>query len=159
MAKQLSAAEACRISRVFKKITVCTALAGGLMVLLAGLIPIKSHPSLIDEKGNGRRIEPIPQGQPELLSLMRQMAGRRLIKPAQIKAAVKDSGVAGRLAKKLKLQGIVQMGGKPIAYVKVEKQGVKSVRRGDKLLEFLVEKIEPDQVILNLDGVQIKLQN
>lgn len=159
MAKQLSTAEAYRISRVFKRITVGTLLIGVLLVLLAGLIPIKSHPSLIDEGRNNRRNESIPHGQPELSPLMHQMAGRRLIKPAQIKAAIKDTGVAGRLAKKLKLQGIVQMGGKAVAYVKVEKQGVKSVRQGDKLLEFLVEKIEPGRVILDLDGIQIQLQN
>ena len=159
MAKQLSAVEAYRISKVFKRIAIGALLVAVLLVLLAGLIPIKSHPSSIDGEGINRKNQSIPHDQPELSPLMHQMAGRYLIKPAQIKAAVKDTGIADRLAKKLKLQGIVQMGGKSVAYVQVEKQGVKSVKEGDKLLEFLVEKIGADQVTLNLDGVQIKLQN
>jgi hypothetical protein len=87
------------------------------------------------------------------------MAAAFLIKPSQVQAAVKDDGTAGRLAKQLKLQGIVQIGDELVAYVQVEKAGVKTVRKGQTLLDFLVEDIEAGKIKLSWQGVIVFLEH
>ncbi len=89
--------------------------------------------------------------------LLREMAGRRLIRPSQARAAVKDDGTAERLARKLKLQGVVESEGQYIAYIGIEKAGVRTVRQGEQVLNFSVDKVEPGRVMLSLEGVQIAL--
>ncbi len=90
-------------------------------------------------------------------ALLEQIIERRLIKPAEIVAAVKDDGKAARLLKAIKLQGVVQMGTGYVAYVQIDKQGVKTVKSGDSLLSFSVEKVEPGKVTLTLEGVRVVL--
>ncbi len=90
-------------------------------------------------------------------SLLLKMAGRRLIRPAQIQAAVKDTGAAQRLLSKLKLQGVVQMGGDHVAYIQVADRGVQTVRVGSSVLDFMVEAVESGRVKLSLDGVEVEL--
>ncbi len=90
--------------------------------------------------------------------LLRKIAGRRIIRAAQDVPTVMDPGLAGRLLKKLALEGVVSVGGKTRAYVRVEGgSGARCVTEGQKLLEFVVEKINPDEVVLSLDGVIVKL--
>lgn len=91
-------------------------------------------------------------------SLLTKVAGSRLIRPAQVQAAVKDTGAAQRLLERLKLQSVVNMNGEPVAYVRVNKNGVQSVRAGGRLLDFLVESVKPGEVKLSLDGVVVTLR-
>lgn len=96
---------------------------------------------------------------PKMEELLRKVSDRRLIRPAQIQAAVKDNGVAEKMAKNLKLRGVVQLGKDMVAYVEVGKFGVKSVHSGEKVLEFVVEDIQPGLVTLSLNGVNVVLRN
>ncbi len=91
--------------------------------------------------------------------LFKKMAGRRLMRPSQIQAAVKDDGRAEKLLKALKLQGVVQLGTDYVAYVQIDKQGVRAIRSGETILGFSVENIEPGKVTLLLEGVQIFLSH
>lgn len=105
----------------------------------------------------GRSVSPLPSTRPNLRPLLARVAGTPLIRPAQAVSAVKDDGTAARLVKRLKLQGITQLNGEMVAYVQVEKEGSKTVRRGDALLEFVVESVEEGRVTLSLRGVQVVL--
>jgi hypothetical protein len=127
-------------------------------VLLIGslVIPIQvSHNEW--EKVPVKKISPLVETRQDLQQLLVKMAGWRLIKPAQVQAAVKNTGLAQTLAKKLKLQGVIQVGSTLTAYIQVEKQGTQTVKQGDKLLDFLVQKIDPGVVTLSLEGVEVTL--
>lgn len=102
-------------------------------------------------------IQPLPKDAQDIQGLLGRVAGACPIRPAQTVAAVKDDGAAARLLKKLKLQGVVQMGDAMVAYVQVEKEGVQTVRKGQTLLQFMVEDIEPGKVTLSLQGVVVVL--
>ena len=141
--------------RIVGLVCVLGALGG---VALAALSPITGGPEASVE-GRRNALQPLPEAKAPIQPLLVKMAGRRLIRASQGQAAVKDSGLAARLAKKLKLQGIVQMRGSLVAYIHVEKQGVKSVRAGDKILDFLVERMEGDRVTLSLEGVHVVLKH
>ena len=104
------------------------------------------------------RVSKMPDTSVELKDLLWKMAGNYLIRPAQVTAAVKDSGAAASLAKKLKLEGIVEMGGELCAYIRINKSSRKVVVN-DTILEFVVAKIEPGKVTLDLDGVRVKLEH
>lgn len=95
--------------------------------------------------------------QQDLRPLLVKMAGVRLIRPAQIQAAVKDTGTAKALLAKLKLQGVVRMGDDFVAYIQVEGQSSQSVREGGSVLDFVVQGVEPGKVTLALQGVQVEL--
>ena len=129
----------------------------GLTGLLATtLAPIQDADSA--QTGQGIAGHPVvPSGGRNIESLMASIAERPLIRAPQVQAAVKDSGAAARLAKMLKFQGVVNMGGESVAYINVDKSGVKSVRKGQKILEFVVERIESGGVVLSLDGVEVNL--
>ena len=92
-----------------------------------------------------------------LRPLLIKLATSELLRPAQLQAAVKDDGTAQQLLKSLKLQGIIEMEQKNVAYIQVEKQGVKTVRVGETISEFTVEKIEPNRVTLSYRGVIVIL--
>ncbi len=143
------------VDRFMIAAVVLLALSAVLMVLSA-VIPIGADVEA-SSVASVRQLQPLPKIRANLEPLVAKMAGRHLIKPSQVQAAVKDTGIAQRLAKKLKLQGVVQVGTDLIAYVSVEKQGTKTVRQGEKLLDFVVQKIEPGKVTLSLQGVQVVL--
>ncbi len=106
----------------------------------------------------GATLGPLSSREPRSLDLiLGKITERRLIRASQLQAAVKDSGVAKQLAKKLKLQGVVQMGDYLVAYIQVDRGVVKSVRKNEKVLDMIVEQIEPDRVTLSLDGVEVVL--
>ena len=90
-------------------------------------------------------------------TLLVMMAGRPLIRPPQIRAAVKDTGAAARLLKKLKLHGVIRMENELIAYIQISQERVKALRKGEKVLEFVVQTIEPGKVTLSLEGVEVTL--
>jgi hypothetical protein len=106
-----------------------------------------------------RSLAPVPDERVDVQAVLAKVAGRTLVRPAQVQAAVKSDGTAEQLLKLLKLQGVIDVGGKPTAYIAVEKQGVKTVRPGDKILDFTVDKIEPGKVVLSLQGVVVTLGN
>ncbi len=157
MAKRLSASDAKKISEKLRLFGIIVVILSVLLVLAGSMYPINTDTQPPSRRKAGD-FEPLSEVRADLVSLFGKMVGRRLIKPSQIKAAVKNTGAAARLLKKLKLQGIVQMGGSSVAYIKVEKKGVKSIRQGDKLLEFVVTKVKSNHVVLELDGVEVKLR-
>ena len=89
-----------------------------------------------------------------------KITARLIIKAAQAQAAVRDTGLAKKLAKNLKLQGVVNMSDELTAYIRntKEKRTV-SVHEGEKVLDFIVKKIEQGSVTLVLDGVEVSLSH
>lgn len=135
--------------------------AGGLILAVLCLAAAFFWPLDISDDGAGAG-QPVtscrlPEVNADVSQLVGRLAGVRIIRPAQLRAAVKDSGMAARLAKQLKLQGVVDMRGKLMAYIAVEKQGVATVAEGDQVLDFLIERIEPGRVTLVLEGVSVEL--
>lgn len=90
--------------------------------------------------------------------LATRLAGATFIRPAQIKAAVRDSGAAQKLLKRLKLQGIVEAGEGRIAYIAIEGMGVQTVRSGEQVLDFTIQDIKANSIVLTLEGVQVELR-
>jgi len=91
-------------------------------------------------------------------TLIAKTAGMRLIRPSSALAAVKDNGIAKKLLARMKLQGVTELGGAPIAYINIEKMGTQTVKVGDSVLDFQVQAIAQGQVTLNLDGVVVELR-
>lgn len=140
----------------FLLIALLILVAGIGLVILAGLIPVSGDPSA-KEIAINRSFEFQAGSSPSLPPLLAQLVSRKLIQPAQVKAAVKDSGAAEKILQKLKLQGVVQLGNEAIAYIQVEKQGTVKVRRQEKILGLEVIRIEPGRVTLSLEGVEVVL--
>jgi hypothetical protein len=91
-------------------------------------------------------------------ALASNVGGRRLVRPSQAIAAVKDNGAAAKLLTHLKLVGTTTEGEKTLAYIMVDKSDMRTVRVGDPILEFRVEEIGADGVHLILDGVAVVLK-
>ena len=106
-----------------------------------------------------KRFVPSPATPRDVDALLVKMAGRVLIRPAQVKAAVKDTGAAARLVKQLKLRGVVEMPDGLVAYIELASEGVRDVRKGDRVLVFEVKDLQPGAVTLTLDGVEVQLKN
>lgn len=129
-----------------------------VLVITSVSIPVKTNngAEVVDLTG---QYEPLMDSQTYVEPLLLKMAGRRLIRPSQVKAAVKDTGAAAQLLKKLTLQGVVQIGSDQVAYIRVEKKGTRNVKCGEKVLEFVVQKIEPGKITLSLEGVEVMLKH
>ena len=130
---------------------------GVIALVAAVVVPISGEAASLRERSRQLK-SPLSESQ-DVQPLLLKMAGVRLIKPSQVQAAVKDSGAAQRLAKKLKLQGVVQMPNGLVAYIKVDNEGVKSVREGGKVLDFVVDRIEPGKVTVSLQAVVVTLEH
>jgi hypothetical protein len=137
---------------------VAMVVFAGVLLVCAMVMPIKPNKYTIAEKITGHLELPteIPTN---IQSLLVKIASRRLIMPSQVKAAVKDTGVARKLLEKLKLRGVVQIGADQVAYIRVEKKTTRKVREGEKLLSFVVKKIESGKVVLSLEGVEVVLRH
>ncbi|MCY2926466.1 MAG: hypothetical protein NT031_13700 [Planctomycetota bacterium] len=129
-----------RLARRFLWASLVILAAAVTAVVLAALLPVveasqASRPAV--------RLDPkIPAiTAASLEALLERVATRELIRPAQHRAAVKDSGVAAQMAKALKLQ----------------KEGTVSVKKGQTVLKFLVKEIQSDRVTLSLEGVEVVL--
>ena len=151
-----------RFTPQLRNARLCLWGASGLLLASCGLLALAAWPAAAADPtastpAAGRQLAPMPTTQPHLQPLLVKIAGRTLIRPAQVQAAVQADGTAERLLKMLKLQGVVQIGETTVAYVHVEKEGVKTVRQGDTILDFTVEKVEPNKVMLNLQGVVVTL--
>lgn len=139
---------------------VCCGLA--VVAVIASLvIPVDSQEELAAQHSRQEvpqiQLSGVPGAGADYDGLMVKVAGSRLIRPAQVQAAVKDTGAAQRLLERLKLQSVVSMGGQPVAYLRVNKEGVQSVRAGGRVLDFIVESVKPGEVKLSLDGVVVTL--
>jgi hypothetical protein len=134
------------------------ALGGVALVVLAATGPInpRRQAGAIAIPG---RIEPISTSRADVEPLLARLAGTILIRPAQVQAAVKSDGTAERLLKKLKLQGDVQVGSEMVAYIQVDDgtKAVRSIRKGQTVLDFAVENVEAGKVTLSLQGVVVVL--
>ncbi len=144
-----------------KRMMVCGSLllALSLVMLLVAL----AYPIEFDTQGRNttrrRQVTLLTAPKRQTGLLLKKMAGRRLMRPSQIQAAIKDDGRAERLLKALKLQGVVQMGDDYVAYVQIDKRGVRAIRRGEAILGFSVQNVEPGKVTLSLEGVQAVLSH
>ena len=146
------------LGRIAKGGIVAAGLSG-LLALGAILVPIEAEKSRgANLRASERDFQIDGSGQsPELRSVAAKIATMELMRPARIQAAVKDDGTAQRLAKLLKLQGVVLMGDEFVAYIQVDKEGLQTVRERQTVSEFVVEKIEPGRVTLSLQGVTVVL--
>jgi hypothetical protein len=127
-----------------------------VLVILSVLMSI---PIEVEAEGSEivRQFTMLQTEKPSIQSLQTKIVNRNLIKPSQAKAAVKNSGAAEQLLKKLKLQGVVQLGSQKVAYIQVEKQGTQKVQAGGKLLGFDVKEVDTGKVVLSLEGVEVEL--
>lgn len=133
----------------------------GLAVVLLGAALVMPVTSSADQATPSRARAFVPLGPPQsemddAIKIL-QARPRALIRPAQVQAAVKDTGAAAQLAKRLKLQGVVALNGEYVAYVDVQEQGVKAVRVGEPLLDFVIKDVTPGKVTLSLEGVEVVL--
>jgi hypothetical protein len=142
----------------FRRVSMGLLILAVVSLVASLAMPIQPSPGEWDRLSNAK-IAALPDGKQNLQPLLAKMAGWRLIKPAQVQAAVKDTGLAQTLLKRLKLQGVVQMGSTLTAYIQVEKQGTQTVKQGGKILDFIVQKVEPGGVTLSLEGVEVTLSH
>ncbi len=106
-----------------------------------------------------RSLVSLPEDASDPQVVLAVMAGRRLIKSPEVQAAVKDRGAAKKMLEELDLHGVVHVKGELTAYIRVQGGDVKSVRVGDTIQEFRVEKILPGRVVLTFEGVVVELQH
>ncbi len=147
-----------RITDRFVLVSIVLLLLSFIAVVTAAVFPIDTD---VKTRATSEAAEffPLVASEQNMNSLLLKMAGKPLIRPPQIKAAVKDVGTATQLLKKLKLQGIVKLGNSFVAYIEVDKHGVVTVRRGEKILEFVVKDIGAQAIVLSLEGVEISLSH
>ncbi len=145
-----------RIADRFTKVAIVFAMLSLAVAVGAGILPVGPD---VEVRDTAKRVvfTRANTSQQDVNGLLMRMAGRPLIRPSQVQAAVKDTGAAQRLLKKLKLHGVVQVGSDLVAYVQVDTREVKTVRKGEKLLGFVVKVIEPGRITLSLDGVEVVL--
>ena len=137
------------------QVAVVLAACGLVFALLWPLESADGGPQTTE----GKRFVPWTSSARDVDAMLVKMAGRPLIRPAQVKAAVKDTGVAARLAKQLRLHGVVEMPDGLVAYIEVATEGVKDVRKGDRILGFDIKDLQPGEVTLTLEGVEVQLKN
>ena len=106
-----------------------------------------------------QRVPVLPPQRPPSDDLQRRIARRiePLVRPLRGIAAVKDDGTAAKMARRLKLQGIVKMRGEYVAYVRVDGKSVAKIGQGGTILEFSVVRVEESSVVLSREGVQVAL--
>jgi hypothetical protein len=144
------------VSRRFQWLGLACLGASLVVLLVMALMPVKAaSPEPLRARARRTGVA-VPQAK-DPGPLLERMAGLRLIRPAQVRAAVMDSGAAARMLKKLKLQGVVHTGQTPVAYIKIDGGGTVAARRGDTVLDLVVERIDPGKVTLSLEGVIVEL--
>lgn len=142
----------------FRRMVMIACVVAAVWCVWATCVPIGDSGEAAEwERRMATRVQPLPKDTHDIQSLLGRVAGACPIRPAQAVAAVKDDGAAARLLKMLKLQGVVQMGDGLVAYIQVEKEGVKTIRQGETILDFVVENVEPGKVTLSLQGVVVVL--
>lgn len=151
----------CKLDHISRRVWIAAMAFLGLTVFLvmaAAFLPL----NFADEFPQNLVSERVPVlNSPQKNSGdLQHMITRRveeLIRPLQGIAAVKDDGVAQRMAKRLKLQGVINMGGEYVAYIGVDKGQVVAVKAGGDILDFSVIKVDDKSVILSREGVEVAL--
>ena len=126
-------------------------------ILIASLLPISasSDSAYIPRHNQSDLLLPSDE---DVKAMKAEMAGRRLVRPLQIRAAVRDTGAAAKLLERLKLCGIVQVGDERVAYIQIGNNGLATVRAGQNVSEFVVKSVNKSDVVLSLEGVEAVLQ-
>ena len=141
------------------------AMAVGLILLALSLAAVAAAVfwplPLEATAGGGPKLQRVPSiREPHIpqVALQARITNQEpeLVKPLQGIAAVKDDGIAQKMAQRIKFQGTVNMGGQYVAYVAVD-NSVVSLRAGSKVLEFTVVSVEERSITLDREGVQIVL--
>lgn len=145
-----------RLASRFMVLGIAVLAAGIALAAYATIAPVEVADGLAKVE-RPRPFRPLLASRHDVRALLATMAGYPLIRPPQVIAAVKDTGLARRLLKKLKLHGVAQIGSDYVAYVQVDAKEVKRVSRGDAILDFRVEKVELGKVTLLLDAVVVTL--
>jgi len=143
------------------------AMAVGLILLVLSLAAVAAAvfwPLPLEATGGGgpklQRVPSIREPHIPQVALQARITNQEpeLVKPLQGIAAVKDDGIAQKMAQRIKFQGTVNMGGQYVAYVIVDKEpSPASLRAGSKVLEFTVVSVDAKTVTLEREGVQIVL--
>lgn len=84
--------------------------------------------------------------------LLARLASRSLMGAPAASAASDDSSALARVLGTLTLAGTVAEGPAPMAYVMLPGGQMKSVRVGERVLQFTVDAIEKSRVVLRADG-------
>jgi hypothetical protein len=148
-------------------VATALAVAAAAGVAAAALLPVRVEAGA--NAAVARRVPAMPPPPEDVRPLMAKAAGRHLVMPAQGLAPVKDTGAAAKLLERLKLQGVVQLGGEYVAYVAVKSGaeatksrrgggGSLTVRKDDRVLGFTVKEVAPGKVTLDLDNVIVELR-
>lgn len=146
----------CVLAARCRNVAAALAACAVVLVLIASLVPIDPEVNL--PQADARRVSGVVVNlETDLQPLLKKIADINLMRSPEVKAAVKDTGAAQRLAAKLTLHGVTKVRGKYAAYIQIGKDPAKPFGTNDKLLKFVVERIEPGIVILMLEGVQVKL--
>ena len=139
------------------------AFCGGVLLTIAvGVLayalvgPIGSTPG-VSSSASRSPLPPIPQKTRSIESLLIQCGTKELIRATRVQAAVKDTGVAKELAKRLKLEGVIELDGQYVAYIKRDKSPSISLREQDTILDFTVRAVKPGRVVLSIDGIDVVL--
>lgn len=146
-----------RTARRLRLAGLLSALVAVGLLLVAAVAPLPTELEHTAAKSR-RSIQPLPTLELNLGPLMAAVASRTLIRPSQVQAAVKNTGVAAELLKQIKLQGVMTMGDDVVAYIQVKDRGVKPVREHEEIGGLVVDHIDPSgRVQLSLDGVVVQL--
>jgi len=103
------------------------------------------------------RVKDLKVARVDVNQLAGRLTGRGLLSPGRFKPTVQEEDTAQKLAERFKLQGVARIGNDMVAYVRIENQGVRAVRRGQRLMEFEVQAVEPGRLILSLNGSEVEL--
>lgn len=127
-----------------------------ILLVLAVTLPIRT--GVTDAVRNQTfEVPRIYAGSSELRNVASTIAGRRLVRPPRLDAAIVDTGAAAKALELLTLQSVVMEGASPFAYVRVRDRGVVRVTLGDHVLSFRVESISPGVIELSMDGAISRL--
>ena len=145
-----------RWTRRFALVGLALFACGLLLLPTVMLLPVE--PSVQSVAAAKRtHFRPVRQPEIRLQPLLWKMTGNWLFRRSQVSAAVKDTGAAQRLIRRLELQGISRVGEGMVAYILVDGKRPVTVRRGENVLEFVVSAIEQGKVTLSLQGVEAVL--
>jgi hypothetical protein len=144
-----------RNANVFAGVGCAMAITGLVLCVWAAAAPL---PTEDPASSQPKQLAPLPGVGRDVSPLLARSGATRLVVPSQVQAAVKDTGAAQKLLARVKLQGVVNLGGELVAYVAVEKEGIKTVKKGNTLLSFNVDDVQPGRVVLSLEGVTLELR-
>ena len=147
---------ATRIAAWTSRIGVALACVAIVLVVLAAVAPTGTPHADVPSPGQ-TKLRPEAAPIEDIQPLLAKLAGRRLIQPSRFGASPGDDKSMEEMLKKLKLEGIAELGGERVAYIAVDKQPARTFRSGEKVLGFVIDDIADDVVWLVLEGVRAPL--